>query len=63
MKINIHGILFVVGFVFLLGTAGASDLGTITVRQLCTRLIVGLLCIVIAILGQKSEEMHGRSNR
>ena len=63
MKINIFAVLGTIGFVFLLGTAGASDLGTITVRQLATRMVVGMLCIIIAVLGERSEGMHGRSTR
>lgn len=63
MKINIFAVLGIIGFIFLLGTAGASDLGTITVRQLATRLVVGLICILIAVIGQTLEEKHGRSYR
>lgn len=63
MKINVFAILGVIGFVFLLGTAGASDLGTITVRQLATRLVVSLVCILIAVIGQTLEERNERSIR
>lgn len=60
---TIYLILGTVGFIFLLGTAGASDLGNITLLQLATRLVAGMLCIIIAVLGQKSEELNGRSGR
>ena len=63
MKVNVFAILGVIGFVFLLGTAGASDLGSITVRQLATRLVIGLICILVAVVGQTLEERHERSFR
>ena len=56
----IYGVCLVVGFLVVLGTAGASDCGTIEFGQAVIRSIIGLLVSFVGLAGLKRlEEVEG----
>ena len=48
-------IIGIIGVIVLIGTAGAGDLGTITIKQMLCQGAVGIGCLAIAGLGQRLE--------
>lgn len=51
MKNIIFGLCMVVGFMILLGTAGASDLGTIEFKAIVVQSLIGLGVTGVGYLG------------
>ena len=56
MKKYLFPALAVIGFVLLLGDAGASDCGTLTTGQAATRGIIGLLLFGAGSLNMRTKE-------
>lgn len=52
---KIASIIGIIGLVLLLGTAGASDLGSISIMQTIARCAVGLGCMAISTLINECE--------
>jgi len=53
---HICGLCMVIGFLVVLGTAGASDCGTIEFGQAALRGIVGLIVALVGVAGFKHLE-------
>jgi hypothetical protein len=47
----ICALLFVVGFAIIFGTAGASDLNNISMNQIVTQVLIGLVLFVGGFVG------------
>lgn len=56
MKKYLFPALAVIGFVLLLGVAGASDCGTLTTGQAAARGIIGLLLFGAGTLNMRAKE-------
>jgi len=56
----VSGLLFVAGFVIVLGAVGASDLDTISLNDLAIRCTVGGVLMGLASLGFKEVKNEDR---
>lgn len=51
-----------VGFVIIFGTAGSSDLNTISLTQTISFVILGIVIMIIGLIGCNASRKGGKQN-